>query len=160
MRILPAFLLASLALLVASCEDGGNNPYTEKFTGEETPATSQPASTVTTSTASTAPTATTSSTTANSSSIVGTWTLTGDGTTWYATFSDNKSWIISDDKAGSKVRVYGTYSVSGGNFSGPMTNPGIGTGKIEGSFSGSVMTLYFTEYWHDPAKTVHYKGSR
>ena len=156
MRILPAFLLASLALLVASCEDGGNNPYTEKFTGEETPATSQPASTATTVPAAT----TTSSTTANSSSIVGTWTLTGDGTTWYATFSDNKSWIISDDKAGSKVRVYGTYSVSGGNFSGPMTNPGIGTGKIAGSFSGNAMTLNFTEYWHDPAKTVQYKGTR
>ena len=147
MKILPAVLLSTLAIFVVSCEDGGNNPYTAKFAGETTPsvATATPAS---------------PSGNVASSSIVGTWTLTGDGTTWYATFSDNKSWIISDDKAGAKVRVYGTYSVSNGNFSGPMTNPGIGTGKIEGSYSANVMTLYFTEYWHDPAKTVHYKGSR
>ena len=156
MRILT--LLACTALLAAGCEDGGSNPYADKLSaGKNSGAAKAAAPAGTNDVAS----ASASTNAAAQASIDGTWTLTGDdGSSWYATFSSNGSWIISDDKAGNKLRVYGTYSESGGNFSGPMTNPGVGTGKISGSYSANLMTLYFTENWHTPAKTVHYKGTR
>ena len=39
-------------------------------------------------------------------------------------------------------------------------NPGTGEGDIKGTYSGTSMSLDFTEYWHSPHKTVHYTGSK
>ncbi len=150
-------LLSLVGALVAGCEGDGDNPYADKLSGKDKDSGSAAAESPAASSSET-PAAESGYTASND--IVGTWALTGEGKTWYGTFSKNGSWIISDDKAGAKVRVYGTYTAKGENFSGPMTNPGVGTGKIEGSYSENSMTLYFTEYWHTPAKTVHYKGTR
>ena len=95
------------------------------------------------------------------SSLVGSWRLVGtDGGAWFAHFDNAGNWKITDDAAGSARRVYGTYSVSGKTYSGPMVNPGVGEGRIEGSFDGDTMTMDFIEYWHDPAKHVPYTGTR
>jgi hypothetical protein len=41
-----------------------------------------------------------------------------------------------------------------------MVNPGVGNGKIEGTFEDNSMTMDFIEYWHTPAKHVPYTGSK
>ena len=150
-------LLSLVGALVAGCEGDGDNPYAARLSGKDKDSGSAAAESPAASSSET-PAAESGHTASND--IVGTWTLSGEGKTWYGTFSKNGSWIISDDKAGAKVRVYGTYSASHGSFSGPMTNPGVGTGKIAGTYSGNSMTLHFTEYWHTPAKTVTYSGTR
>ena len=150
-------VLSCASFLSIGCEGDPDNPYADKLAGKgssEEPAKESSSETTSESTQET------ETSHATSSDIVGTWALTGSGKTWYGIFSKNGTWVIADDKAGSKVRVYGTYTASHGEFSGPMTNPGIGTGKIAGTYSGDSMTLYFTEYWHDPAKTVTYSGTR
>ena len=131
-------LLSVIAVFATSCEDIGGENMLNKTGG---PGNGNSAS-------------------SSDSSIVGTWSLSGSGKTWYITFSNDGSWLISDDKSGAKRRVYGTYSAKNGSFSGPMTNPGVGTGKISGTYSGNSISLDFTEYWHSPAKTVKYSGSR
>ncbi len=135
--------LALAAVLAAfGCEGDGDNPYAAKMAGkksaEESSDNTKPAK----------------------AGIVGTWALTGGGTTWYAHFRDDGSWGISDDAAGAKPRVHGTYTAADGAFSGPMVNPGTGEGNIKGTYSGTSMSLDFTEYWHSPHKTVHYTGSK
>ena len=97
----------------------------------------------------------------NSSAIVGTWRLVSDtGSAWYAHFYKDGNWKISDDAEGNARRVYGTYTCKGVSFSGPMVNPGVGNGKIEGTFEDNSMTMDFIEYWHTPAKHVPYTGSK
>lgn len=137
----PALLLLALSLFaLTSCEDGnGSNPYADHLASDSAPSQEDPAAT---------------------SSIVGTWSLKSSENSWFVHFAKDGSWVITDDKEGAKQRVYGTYSVQGDQFTGPMKNPGVGTGKISGSFSANTISLYFTEYWHDPHKTVHYTGSR
>ena len=98
----------------------------------------------------------------SSSSIVGTWFLkekSGSGS-WYAFFNADGSWYIKDTPSASRTRVSGTYKVNGGKFSGPMKNPGVGTGEISGTFSGNSMDFTFVEHWHNPHKTVLYSGTR
>ena len=97
-----------------------------------------------------------------SSSIVGTWFLkekNGSGS-WYAFFKADGTWYIKDTPSASRTRVSGTYTVNGNKFSGPMKNPGVGTGEISGTFSGNSMDFTFVEFWHTPHKTVLYKGER
>lgn len=96
------------------------------------------------------------------SSIVGTWLLkekSGSGS-WYAFFKADGTWYIKDTPSASRTRVSGTYKTSGNKFSGPMKNPGVGTGEISGTFSGDSMDFTFVEHWHKPHKTVLYKGTR
>ena len=98
---------------------------------------------------------------AQSSSIVGTWKLVGkDGSAWYGHFAADGSWKITDDAKGAAHRVHGTYTCDGRKFSGPMVNPNVGNGKIEGTISGKSMSMDFVEYWHDPAKHVPYTGTK
>lgn len=94
--------------------------------------------------------------------FVGTWALSqGGGTAWYILFNEDGSWVISDTADGSAVRVFGTYSVSGDTASGPMTNPGVGTGEIEAVLtSATTLSLDFVEFWHTPPKHVPYNGTK
>lgn len=95
------------------------------------------------------------------SAIVGSWRLVaGDGSAWYAHFAEDGNWKITDDLEGTARRVHGTYTFDGTRFSGPMVNPRVGEGKIEGSVDGDAMTMDFIEYWHDPAKHVPYTGTK
>lgn len=96
----------------------------------------------------------------NSASLVGTWSLRNGGSTWYIHFGSDNNWKITDDAAGQARRVFGTYSVSGNSFSGPMQNPGTGKGEIRGTVDGSSMTLDFIEHWHTPYKHVPYVGTK
>ena len=97
----------------------------------------------------------------NSSSLVGTWALSeGSTVSWYVIFESNGSWVIKDTPSAARNRVYGTYVSGNGSFSGPMENPGVGSGRISGTYSGNSMEFDFVEYWHTPHKTIHYKGSR
>ena len=98
----------------------------------------------------------------NSSKFVGTWALSqGGGTLWYIIFNDDGSWLISDTADGSARRVFGTYSVSGDTASGPMQNPGVGTGEIEAVLAGDdALSLDFVEFWHSPPKHVPYNGAK
>ena len=109
-----------------------------------------------------APAASSSSSRTNKTGIVGTWHLKGvtEPGSWYASFDENGSWAIKDSPDAARTRVHGTYTTSGSKFVGPMVNPGVGEGRINGTWSGSSMTLYFTEYWHTPHKTVQYAGTR
>lgn len=93
-------------------------------------------------------------------SIVGTWSLSSDGFTWYIHFNEDGTWKITNDKAGTQRRVYGTYSFDGESFKGNMTNPGTGTGEISGNISGDAISLDFCEFWHTPYKHVPYDGMR
>ena len=97
-----------------------------------------------------------------SSKFVGTWALSqGGGTLWFIIFNDDGSWLISDTADGSARRVFGTYSVSGNTASGPMQNPGVGTGEIEAVLTGDdTLALDFVEFWHSPPKHVPYAGSK
>lgn len=98
---------------------------------------------------------------ADGSSIIGTWSLTDSaGFTWYIHFGADGSWRITDDEAGNERRVFGSYTTSGDSFSGDMRNPGVGTGRISGSTSGTSISLDFVEYWHTPEKHVAYSGDK
>lgn len=94
------------------------------------------------------------------SSVVGTWSLTNSGGTWYILFASNGSYKISDKADGSQQRVYGNYSVSGNKVTGSMTNPGVGTGEIAATISGNAIVLDFIEHWHTPYKVVRYTGNK
>lgn len=98
---------------------------------------------------------------ASSASLVGTWSLTdASGFTWFIHFGPDGNWKITNDQNGAERRVYGSYTSSGNSFSGSMKNPGVGDGRISGSFSNSEMTLDFVEYWHSPEKHVAYSGAK
>lgn len=92
--------------------------------------------------------------------VVGTWSLTNGGSTWYILFASDNTWKISDTADGSKRRVFGTYTVSGDTVTGDMQNPGVGTGQIKATLSGDSIALDFIEHWHTPYKVVPYTGSR
>lgn len=92
--------------------------------------------------------------------LIGTWQLTGNGTVWYAHFLPNGTWRITDDRAGTKDHVYGTYTADDSSFRGNMTNPGVGTGSIAGYYNGRSLALDFAENWHTPAKHVSYTGKK
>ena len=95
----------------------------------------------------------------NNKAIAGTWALTdANNATWYIHFNLDGSWKITDDAAGIEYRVSGTYEFDGIDFKGPMVNPNVGEGRIEGQINGDVITLDFVEYWHTPHKVVPYTG--
>ena len=97
----------------------------------------------------------------NNEAIAGTWSLTDDNNfTWYIHFNLDGSWKITNDAAGIKNRVHGTYEFDGLDFNGSMVNPNVGEGRIEGQINGDVITLDFVEYWHTPHKVVPYTGAR
>ena len=91
--------------------------------------------------------------------LIGTWELTNGETTWYAHFIKDGTWRITDDRAGTKDHVYGTYTADDSSFQGNMTNPGVGTGSISGYYNGKSLALDFVENWHSPAKHVSYTGN-
>ena len=93
-------------------------------------------------------------------SVVGTWSLTNGGSTWYILFAADGSWLISDTADGSSRRVFGSYTMSGDSISGSMTNPGVGSGEIAATISGDSISLDFIEHWHTPYKHVPYTGTR
>ena len=93
-------------------------------------------------------------------SVVGTWSLTNGGSTWYILFATDGSWMISDTADGSQRRVYGSYTFNGDAISGSMTNPGVGSGEIAATISGDSISLDFIEHWHTPYKHVAYTGTR
>lgn len=93
-------------------------------------------------------------------SVVGTWSLTNGGSTWFILFAEDGSWLISDTADGSRRRVYGSYTVDGDAVRGSMTNPGVGTGEIAATISGDSISLDFIEHWHTPYKHVAYTGTR
>lgn len=96
-----------------------------------------------------------------SAQFTGTWALTqGAGISWYILFNDNGTWLISDTADGSARRVFGTYSVDGDVATGPMTNPGVGTGEIVATIDGDTLSLDFIEHWHNPYKHVPYTGTK
>ena len=96
-----------------------------------------------------------------SAKFTGTWALTqGAGISWYILFNDNGTWLISDTADGSARRVFGTYSVDGDVATGPMTNPGVGTGEIVATIDGDTLSLDFIEHWHNPYKHVPYTGTK
>lgn len=94
--------------------------------------------------------------------FVGTWALTpaAGGAPWYALFYPDGTWRIADDSAGSQIRVYGSYQTNGNQLTGNMVNPNVGKGAISASITDGIMTLDFTEHWHDPHKTVRYTGTK
>lgn len=145
MRFLP--VLCSLALLLASgCEDDKETrPWYDPVSGTS---------------GSSSASSTSSSSKKAPAALVGTWSLTNGGSTWFIHFSSDGSWRITDDAAGAKRRVYGSFTADDSSFSGPMTNPGVGTGAIAGHYNGRSMTLDFAEYWHTPTKHVSYVGTK
>ena len=147
---LPRLRAAGLSLLLAFA--AGCEPFDHGH-GDLSFLRSSPAS-------SSAPAAS-SKTASQPASIVGSWKLVAnDGSAWYAHFAADGSWKISDDREGNARRVYGTYSCDGKKFSGPMVNPHVGDGKIEGTIDGNAMSMDFVEYWHSPAKHVPYAGTK
>lgn len=99
------------------------------------------------------------------SAFVGTWTLyEGDAIqgspAWYVHFKEDATFFISDNADGTRVRVSGTYSESGGALVGPFTNPGVGEGRVEATITNGVILLDFIEYWHTPNKVVPYAGTK
>lgn len=94
------------------------------------------------------------------SSVVGTWSLTNSGGTWYILFAADGTYKICDAADGSQQRVSGNYTVSGNNVTGSMTNPGVGTGEIKATIDGDAIVLDFIEHWHTPYKVVRYTGNK
>ncbi len=92
--------------------------------------------------------------------VVGTWSLNRPGRTVYIVFNEDLTWKICENADGTERIVYGTYTVSGNTVSGPMTNPGVGSGDILAIIDGDTIMLDFTEYWHTPHKVVEYSGER
>lgn len=92
--------------------------------------------------------------------VVGTWSLNRPGRTIYIVFGEDGAYEICENADGSERIVYGTYTVSGNTVSGPMTNPGVGSGDILAVIDGDTILLDFTEYWHTPHKVVEYSGER
>ena len=137
-RGLAALALAGV-LAAFGCEGDGDNPYAAKMAGKPSAGKSSgnTASSASQDASTTNAAQDASATKPAKAGIVGTWALTGGGTTWYAHFRDDGSWGISDDAAGAKPRVHGTYTAADGAFSGPMVNPGTGEGDIKGTYSGT-----------------------
>ncbi len=92
--------------------------------------------------------------------LVGTWELSGGTGTWYIHFGKDGTWRITDDRAGTKDHVYGSYTADDSSFQGDMTNPGVGTGSISGYYNGKSLALDFAENWHTPTKHVSYTGKK
>lgn len=92
--------------------------------------------------------------------LIGTWELTSGETTWYLHFLKDGTWRISEDRDGTKDRVYGTYTADDASFQGDMTNPGVGTGSISGYYNGTSLALDFEEDWHSPPGHVSYTGKK
>lgn len=150
-RIVFAVTLSSLVFV--ACEEGGNSQV-----DEESALFVRPSSTSSTSTSS-AP----SSTAFSAASVLpGTWKLVAsDGSFWYIHFAADGTWKITDDAAGEKRRVYGSYKTEGQNYSGDMKNPGVGDGTISGKvLSKTSLDLDFCEHWHTPYKHVAYTGTK
>lgn len=98
--------------------------------------------------------------TVSNADIVGSWSLSNGDHTWYIHFANDGTWKITDDRQGTARRVYGTYTTDGTSFSGPMVNPGVGTGNISGKIDGDLISLDFVEDWHTPSKHVAYTGEK
>lgn len=139
--VVRSLCVAALALLVG-CEGSDNNDFVDN-TFQDGSGSSNNSGSVT-------------------KGIVGSWSLTAsDGSTWYIHFESDRTWMITDGaEKTSRRRVYGNYSTSGNSFKGDMTNPGVGTGEIKGSISGTSITLDFIEHWHTPYKVIPYTGSK
>lgn len=150
-RAIFVFVLAT----IVGCEGGGDSnagPYGNINSTNETSSS--------TSSSSSSSSLGTPSQSAVTNAIVGSWSLTENNTTnvWYVHFYKDLNWKITDDAAGFAKRVHGTYTISNNVFQGPMVNPGVGEGKIQGSIVDGSMDFTFIEYWHTPNKTIKYTG--
>ena len=136
MKLLPLVLLS--LVLCSGCEDKEARPWyapPDTSTPSRAPAKSAPG-------------------------LIGTWQLSGAGTVWYVHFLKDGTWRITDDRAGTKDHVYGTYTADDSSFQGNMTNPGVGTGSISGYYNGKSLALDFAENWHSAAKHVSDTGKK
>lgn len=94
--------------------------------------------------------------------LVGTWLITKEGSPAYWMFKEDGTFQKNrtGEPADGAIHFVGTYSTSGSSFSGEFTNPGVGTGEIEGTVSGDSLAMDFIEFWHSPAKVVPCVGTR
>lgn len=85
----------------------------------------------------------------------------GGSTTWWK-FSDDGSFVMYDDAELQDRHLSGTFQQSGATVTGAFTNPGVGTGDIEGTISadGQSFAMTFIEHWHTPYKRVPLSGTR
>ena len=134
-----ALLLLSLALFCSGCE------HDKEPRSADAPANSSGSS---------------GSAATTASGLIGTWELSGGGTTWYMHFRKDGSWSITDDRAGTKEQVHGSYTADDSSFKGDMTNPGVGTGSISGYYNGRSLALAFHQDWTTPPKSVSYTGRK
>ena len=136
MKLLPLVLLS--LVLCAGCEDKEARPWyapPDTSTPSRAPAKSAPG-------------------------LIGTWQLSGAGTVWYVHFLKDGTWRITDDRAGTKDHVYGTYTADDSSFQGNMTNPGVGTGSIAGYYNGKSLALDFVESRPRPARHAAYTATQ
>lgn len=103
-----------------------------------------------------------SSSLSSESILPGTWYLEAeDGSSWYIHFGEDGNWKITDDAEGTARRVFGSFSTSGDEYSGDMTNPRVGDGTISGKvLSETTLDLDFCEHWHSPYKHIIYSGTK
>ena len=134
-----ALLLLSLALLCAGCE------HDKDSRSSDAPANSSGSS---------------GETSKDASGLIGTWELSGGGTTWYMHFLKDRSWRITEDRAGAKEQVHGSYKADDSSFKGDLDYPGVGTGSISGYYNGRSLALAVHEDWTTPPKSVSYTGKK
>lgn len=155
-----AAVLAAIAFFGAGCESGGDYDRRTDRRGEGEATTYDPGAG-----ASKAPEDGAGNSAAGKSAFAGVWALYEGSQIkgspyWYLHARDDRSFFIANHKDGSQVRVSGTYTESNGRLTGPFTNPGTGTGRIEARLDGGLIRLEFIEYWHTPHKVIPFVGQR
>ena len=91
------------------------------------------------------------------SKFIGTWLIQKeDSSSYWIFFADG---VFAKKRAGrpadSANHFLGTFSVKDGVLTGNFSNPGVGTGKIEGTIGADGKFLMnFIEFWHNPPKVV------
>jgi hypothetical protein len=92
--------------------------------------------------------------------FVGSWKVTGSADAWLYIDSNN-TFVWADVPDKTHPHFSGTWSVTNGTFTGPFTNPGVGTGDLVGTIAANgVMTIDFVEHWNTPNKHVPYSATK
>ena len=93
--------------------------------------------------------------------FVGSWALAQaiDGSAMFIDFNEDGSFVMKDC-AECDAHMTGTYTVDGDTATGPLENPGVGTGEIVAELDGDDLILDFVEFWHSPPKHNPYTGSK
>lgn len=95
--------------------------------------------------------------------FAGTWLIQKEDTISYWIFREDGTFEKkrADEPINGASHFSGTYSVDGGFLTGKFTNPGVGTGEIEGTIADNgTLLMDFIEFWHSPAKVVPTTGVR